>query len=116
MRVFWFDTLPTHPFGKFQFNFMPYCSKNFVLYAPPPPPPHSPLEFQTSPYGGGYGKFLEPHNFQPIGRTTQILVVTCHQYGISTLVPQTAFHLETSGGMAKWQLFTQAKQLLKIIW
>ena len=26
------------------------------------------------------------------------MVVTRHQYRISTLVPQTAFHLETSGG------------------
>lgn len=65
---------------------------------------------------GGYGKFSEPHNFQPIRRTTEILVVTRHQYRISTLVPQTAFHLETSGGMAKWQLFSQGTQLLKLIW
>ena len=30
-------------------------------------------------------------NFQPIRSTTQIWVVTCHQYGISTLIPQTYF-------------------------
>ena len=47
---------------------------------------------------------------------SQILVVTRYQYGISTLVPQTAFHLETSGCVVKWQLFTQATQLLKIVW
>ena len=40
MRVFWFDILPTNPFGKFQFSFMPYCSKTFVLYAPSHPTPH----------------------------------------------------------------------------
>ena len=31
MGVFWFDTLPTNPFGKFQFSFMPHCSKTFGL-------------------------------------------------------------------------------------
>ena len=38
------------------------------------------------------GNFL-----QPIKSTTQIWVVTCHQYGISALVPQTSFRGETSG-------------------
>ena len=34
--------------------------------------------------------------FQPIGSTTQIWVVTRHQYGISALVSQTSFRGETS--------------------
>ena len=82
---------------------------------PPPPSPPLSLRISNKSLWGGYGKFPEPHNFQPIGRATQILVVTRHQYGISTLVPQTAFHLETSGDMGKWQPFTQATQLLKIM-
>ena len=44
---------------------------------------------------------------QPIRNTTQIWVVTRHQYGISALVSQTSFHGETSGGVAKYQLFSQ---------
>ena len=58
MRVFWFDTLPTNPFEKFQYSFMPYFSTIFGLYVPTPPLPlHFPLEFQTSPYGVGMEKF-----------------------------------------------------------
>ena len=54
---------------------------------------------------------------QPIRSTTQIWVVTRHQYGISALVSQKSFGLETSGGVAKCRLFSQAdknssKQLL----
>ena len=47
-------------------------------------------------------------NFQPIRSTTQICVVTRHQYGISTLVSQTSFGGESSGGEAKCWLFSQA--------
>ena len=43
---------------------------------------------------------------EALPRTTQIWVVTRHQYGISTLVPQTSFRGETSGGVAKRQLFS----------
>ena len=57
---------------------------------------------------GPHGKFL-----QPIRTTTQIWVVTCHQYGISVLVSQTSFHQGTSGGVAKSQLFSQANHLQK---
>ena len=46
-------------------------------------------------------------NFQPIRSTTQIWVVTRHQYGISALVSQTSFREETSGGEAKCRLFSQ---------
>ena len=44
----------------------------------------------------------------PIRRTTQIRVVTRHQYGISALVSQTSFRGETSGGVANCRLFSQA--------
>ena len=40
--------------------------------------------------------------------TTQIWVVTRHQYGISAFVSQTSFRGETSGGVAKCWLFSQA--------
>ena len=40
-------------------------------------------------------------NFQPIRSTTQIWVVTRHQYGISALVSQTSFSGKNSGGVAK---------------
>ena len=45
---------------------------------------------------------------QPIRSTTQIWVVTRHQYGISELVSQTSFAGETSGSVAKCRLFSQA--------
>ena len=44
---------------------------------------------------------------QPIRSTTQIWVVSRHQYGISALVSQTSFRGETSGGVAKCRLFSQ---------
>ena len=47
-------------------------------------------------------------NFQPIRSTTQIWVVTRHQYGISALVSQTSFRGKTSGGVPKCRLFSQA--------
>ena len=40
---------------------------------------------------------------------TKIWVVTCHQYGISALVSQISFCGETSGGIMKCQLFSQAE-------
>ena len=45
---------------------------------------------------------------QPIRSSTQIWVVTRHQYGISALVSQTSFDGETSGSVAKCRLFSQA--------
>ena len=48
----------------------------------------------------------------PIRRTTQILVVTCHQYGISALFAQTSFRAETSGDVAKCRLFYKAYYLI----
>ena len=46
------------------------------------------------------------HAVQPIRRTTQTWVVTCHQYGISALVSQTSFGGESSGSVAKCLLFS----------
>ena len=55
---------------------------------------------------------------QPIRSTSQILVVTCHQYGISALISKTLFRGETTcgagaggGGVAKCRLFSQARGL-----
>ena len=45
---------------------------------------------------------------QPIRSTTQIWVVTHHQYGISVLISQTSFGRETSCSVAKCRLFPQA--------
>ena len=45
---------------------------------------------------------------EPIRRTTEIWVVTRHQYGISALVSHTSFRGETSGDVATCRLFSQA--------
>ena len=45
---------------------------------------------------------------QPIRSTTRTWVVPCHQYRISAVVSQTLFNRETSGGIAKCRLFSQA--------
>ena len=47
------------------------------------------------------------HAARPIRSTTQIWVVTRHQYGISAFVSQTSFGGETSGSVAKCRLFSQ---------
>ena len=49
------------------------------------------------------------HAVQPIRSTTQIWVVTRHQYGISAVVCQMSFGRETSCSVAKCWLFSQAK-------
>ena len=46
--------------------------------------------------------------------TTQIWVVTRHQYGISGLVSQTSFGRETSGSIAKCRLFSQAISVIEL--
>ena len=46
---------------------------------------------------------------QPMRSTTQIWVVTRHQYGISALVSQMSFGGESGGSVAKCRLFSQAK-------
>ena len=43
--------------------------------------------------------------------TTQIWVLTRHQYGISGLVSQTSFRTESRGGIAKCRLFSKARIL-----
>ena len=48
----------------------------------------------------------EENLLQPISSTTQILVVTRHQYGISSHYPQTSFRGEKSGDVTKSRLFT----------
>ena len=48
------------------------------------------------------------HAARPIRSTTQIWVVTRHQYGIPALVSQTSFGGETSGTVVKCRLFSQA--------
>ena len=39
------------------------------------------------------------------------LVVIRHQYGISAVIPRTSFAGETSGGVAKCRLFSQARDI-----
>ena len=48
---------------------------------------------------------------QPIRSTTQIWVVTRHEYEISALVSQTSFGGETSGSVAKCRLFSQGTKI-----
>ena len=50
-----------------------------------------------------------------IRSTTQIWVVTRHQYGISALVSQTSFRGKTSGGVDKCRLFSHAVVLDEIL-
>ena len=45
---------------------------------------------------------------QPIRSTTQIWVMTRHQYRISALLSQTSFGGETGGSVTKCRLFSQA--------
>ena len=52
------------------------------------------------------------HAARPIRSTTQIWVVTQHQYGISALVSQTPFGGKTSGSVDKCRLFSQAWEIL----
>ena len=52
------------------------------------------------------------HAARPIRSTNQIWVVTRHQYGNSALV-STSFRRDTSGGVAKCGLFSQAVAIPK---
>ena len=69
----------------------------------------------TAPELGSASDWLKQisHAARPIRSIPQIWVVTRHQFGISALVSQTSFHWETSGGIAKCLLFSQA-MFLKI--
>ena len=51
------------------------------------------------------------HAAPPIKSITQIWVVTGHQYAIPALFSQTLFRRETTGGVAKCRLFSQASSL-----
>ena len=52
------------------------------------------------------------HAARPIRSTTQIWVVTRHQYGISAVVSQTSFSQGklVAGGVAKCRVFSQANK------
>ena len=50
----------------------------------------------------------ERNLLHPLGRTTQIWVLTRHQYEISARVSLTSFRRETGSGVTKCRLFTQA--------
>ena len=52
---------------------------------------------------------------RPIRITTQIQVVTHHQYGRFVLVPETSFRTATRGGIAKFWLFSQPIWLQLVI-
>ena len=53
--------------------------------------------------------------FHPIRSTTQISVVTCHQYGVSAVITHTSFCGETSTGVImKCWLFSQANLVMAI--
>ena len=56
----------------------------------------------------GSAFWLVEANFEPIRPTTQIWVVKGHQYGIFVLISQTSFCRETSCGLVKCRLFSQA--------
>ena len=55
------------------------------------------------------------HAVCPIRSSTQIWVVTQHQYGISALIFQMSFGGETSDSVVKCQLFSQASHLDSIL-
>ena len=69
-------------------------------------------EFHTDdvslPRSGQCFWLVEVNFVPPIRSTTQMWILTGHQYGISALVSQTSLRGETSGGVAKCRLFCQA--------
>jgi len=52
-------------------------------------------------------------SFQPMRSTSNIWVVTRHQYGISPLVTQTSFCEGSSGNLTSRRLFSQATTFLE---
>ena len=52
---------------------------------------------------------------RPIRSTTQIWLVTRHQYGISALVPETSFRRETSSGVAKCRRFLRLLTMMMLL-
>ena len=71
----------------------------------------------TRHYPASDWSYTEENLFQPIRSTTQIWIVTRHQYGISELVSQTSFRggNPLSDGAVKCQLFSQATFMLTAI-
>lgn len=59
--------------------------------------------------------WLHETNYQPIGSPAQMWTVTRHQCGISALVSKTSFRRGTSGGVAKYQLFSQGSSTLLLM-
>ena len=57
-------------------------------------------------------KFHTDDAVRPIRSSTQILVVTRHQCGISALVYEMSFCGESSSGIAKCGLFSQAGNII----
>ena len=58
--------------------------------------------------------YREEDLLQPIrSKSGQYFIII--QYGISELIPQTSFCVETNGGVAKCRLFTQANMNL-VLW
>ena len=53
----------------------------------------------------------EGNLLQRIKSAILIWVVSRHQYGISSFVPQTSFWREASGGVAKYRLFSQPSKV-----
>ena len=51
---------------------------------------------------------------EPIRSSTQNLVMTRHQYGISALVPKPSFRGNTAGGVAKFRLLLR-KKIINVI-
>ena len=62
--------------------------------------------------GASYWSCCMGNLLQPVRSTTQIWVVTFHQYGTFALFSQTSFLGETSGGVTKFCLFYEAKYML----
>ena len=56
---------------------------------------------------GGLSRRLSGSLSRSLSASTQIWVVTGHQYGISALVSQTSFRGKTSDRVAKCRLFSQ---------
>ena len=68
---------------------------------------------ETSLPRSGLCFWLAENLHHSIRSISQIWVVTRYQYGISALASQMSFRWETSGGVAKCRLFSQAINILK---
>ena len=64
--------------------------------------------------GSAWCLWLDNANFQLIRNTTQTWLVARHQHGNSVLVPLTSFLGETSDGVGKCRLFSQANNACRL--